>query len=135
MCGPAEADMFQARSWEEVSLATIMKCEREKSTPGSAPFSGDSQQVWGPQKEAFQMSGMSAGVGVELLKMLALGEVPVLRVWRSQTRAAAVTLALPEHPTEQPRLPSLRAAPAQEDGDVPWKQPLNPSSGGKPWNG
>lgn len=73
MCGPAEADMFQARSWEEVSLATIMKCEREKSSPGSAPFSGDSQQVWGPQEEAFQVSGMSAGAGVELLPILASG--------------------------------------------------------------
>lgn len=73
MCGPAEADMFQARSWEEVSLATIMKCEREKSSPGSAPFSGDSQQVWGPQEEAFQVSGMSAGAGAELLPILASG--------------------------------------------------------------
>lgn len=42
MCGPAEADMFQARSREEVSLATITKCERKKSSPGSPLSSGDS---------------------------------------------------------------------------------------------
>lgn len=109
MCGPAEADMFQARSWEEVSLATIMKCEREKSSPGSAPFSGDSQQVWGPREEAFQVSGMSVGAGVELLQILAPGSAGRggLGVLRSQSRAGVVTLALPEHPTEQPHLPNL----------------------------
>lgn len=131
MCGPAEADMFQARSWEEVSLATIMKCEREKSSPGSAPFSGDSQPVWGPQEEAFQIvrdecwsgSGAAADPGIGISQESGIW-VPVLRVLRFQTRAGVVTPAPSEHPMEQPRLPNLRAASAQQDGDVPWKQPL-----------
>lgn len=125
MCGPAEADMFQARSREEVSLATTMKCEREKSSRCSAPSSGTPERDWGPPIAEVRY-GLSAGAGAEPpLRALAAGSALAGSGLCSPVRAGASRAGQP-HRMWEPQ-PRHRLSIPPEQGLLP--KPL--SSGGR----
>lgn len=120
MCGPAEADVFQARSREEVSLATIMEREREKSSPGSAPSSGDPQAGLGTTdtRRALTITG---AVGPGSL-CCAPRCVPAPRVPGSPATGKSGVSSIARAPLQPQsifRLPNVQAVSACGDGDEP----------------